>query len=163
MILNHSTDGPSATRRIFGERAILNECSCGYKDTFLSRRLVTPVALSSCPLSTSPLDSNVAKTNHGHLTEPRDVATWTADPGSPDIACSGATCQTRQLCCQVSRSHWRAGNRPGSQDFKFSDGKRKEASSWVNYGFGSGMQISIKQVEGEEGSTPVQSNPALST
>lgn len=67
MIFNHSTDRPSATRRIFGERAILNERFCGYKDTFLSRLLVTPVAHSSCPLSTSPLA----------VTWPRQtMATW---------------------------------------------------------------------------------------
>lgn len=72
MIFNHSTDGPSATRRISGERAILNERSCGYEDTFLSRLLVTPVAQSSCPLSTSP----------SAVTWPRQTVATRGSPGT---------------------------------------------------------------------------------
>lgn len=159
MIFNHSTDGPSATRRIFGERAILNERFCGYKDTFLSRLLVTPVAHSSCPLSTSPLA----------VTWPRQtMATWQGPGMRPPEQKYQAAQASHALAslsdsdssaarCQGAVCEQRAGG--AGQQFKLSDGQGEESSSSVRYGSGSDMQVSMEHREGEDGRVLVQSHP----
>lgn len=105
MILNHSTDGPRAIRRIFGERAILNKCSCGYKDTFLSRLLLTPVAHSSYPQFTSPLTSPWPRQTVATRQSPE---LWPREQQTQAVQASHALAKPvrpRQLCCQVSRGH----------------------------------------------------------
>lgn len=158
MILNHSTDGPSAIRRIFGERAILNKCSSGYKDTFLSRLLLTPVAHSSCPQTTSPLTSlwprQTMATRQSPEMWPREQQTQAAQashalaktgPDSSAARCPGAIYgQTADLA-----RHY----------FKLSGGQGEEPSSWVHHSFGCGT----KHIEREDGSTLVQTSTLLHT
>lgn len=163
VILNHGTDRPSSTRRIFGERAILNECSCGYEDTFLSRLLLTPVAHSSCPQCTSPWQQcgqdKPRPPNRalgcGHVNskprQPRHHMLWWSLSG-PDS--SAASCQ-RAICRQRADL--------ASHHFNLSEGQGVESSSWVYHSFGSGVQVIIKQVDREDGSILVQSNPSLHT
>lgn len=90
----------------------------------LSRLLVTPVAHSSCPVY-FPLNSGAAKTNHGHLTGPRDMAMWAAGPESAcsgtaleapegfNARCQGAVCKSR---ADLAKEHGKHSARPVKGD-----------------------------------------------
>lgn len=65
----------------------------------------------------SLLNSSAAKTHHGQLTGPRDVAMWTADPG---FACSGTAEGQEAMCKQradLARQHVELSVLPVKGDF----------------------------------------------
>lgn len=118
---------PGQTSAIsLGEQAILNKCSMFREGgiCLLSRLLVTPVSHSSCPVY-FPLNSGAAKTNHGHLTGPRDMAMWAAgpdsacsgtaweDPEGSNARCQGAVCKSR---ADLAKEHGKHSAHPVKGD-----------------------------------------------